>query len=50
MDLEQQQEQQNKPKILPLLNGPYYLLNDTIPKVVPNLKTLKPQMENLFRI
>jgi uncharacterized Fe-S cluster protein YjdI len=39
MDLEQQQEQQNKPKILPLPNGPYYLLNDTIPKVVPNLKT-----------
>jgi CDGSH-type Zn-finger protein len=39
MDLEQQQEQQNKPKILPLSNGPYYLLNDTIPKVMPNLKT-----------
>jgi CDGSH-type Zn-finger protein len=36
MDAEQQQ---NKPKILPLSNGPYYLLNDMTPKPVQNLQT-----------
>ncbi|MDQ3838200.1 MAG: CDGSH iron-sulfur domain-containing protein [Thermoproteota archaeon] len=30
-----------KPKILPLSNGPYYLLNDTQPKVVENLRNSK---------
>jgi CDGSH-type Zn-finger protein len=39
MEVEQPQEQQNKPKILPLPNGPYYLLNDMTPKAVPNLQT-----------
>jgi len=28
-----------KPKILPLLNGPYYLLNDMQPKIVENLQS-----------
>jgi CDGSH-type Zn-finger protein len=39
MEVEQPQEQQNKPKILPLPNGPYYPLNDMTPKAVPNLQT-----------
>ena len=30
-----------KPKILPLPNGPYYLINDMKPKVVVNLKNFK---------
>lgn len=30
-----------KPKIRPLPNGPYYLINDTGPKVVENLKNFK---------
>lgn len=30
-----------KPKILPLPNGPYYLINDMEPKVVENLKNFK---------
>ncbi|MGH9913239.1 MAG: hypothetical protein ACRD5E_04465 [Nitrososphaeraceae archaeon] len=39
MDVEQPQGQQNKPKIMPLPNGPYYLSNDMTPKTVPNLQT-----------
>jgi CDGSH-type Zn-finger protein len=31
-------KQQEKPKILPLPNGPYYLLNDTNSKIVENLQ------------
>jgi CDGSH-type Zn-finger protein len=30
-----------KPKILPLPNGPYYLLNDMKPKIVESLQNLK---------
>jgi CDGSH-type Zn-finger protein len=30
-----------KPKILPLPNGPYYLINDMKPKVIENLKNFK---------
>ena len=30
-----------KPKILPLANGPYYLLNDMKPKIVENLQNSK---------
>jgi len=30
-----------KPKILPLPNGPYYLINDMEPKVIENLKNFK---------
>ena len=32
---------QVKPKILPLPNGPYYLINDMQPKVVDNVKNFK---------
>ncbi len=31
-------QEKEKPKILPLPNGPYYLLNDTKPKIVENLQ------------
>jgi hypothetical protein len=30
-----------KPKIMPLPNGPYYLLNDMQPKIVENLQNSK---------
>lgn len=30
-----------KPKIACLPNGPYYLLNDTMPKAIPNIQTSK---------
>jgi CDGSH-type Zn-finger protein len=30
-----------KPKILPLANGPYYLINDMQPKIVENLQNSK---------
>jgi CDGSH-type Zn-finger protein len=40
--LERQESQmKEKPKILPLPNGPYYLLNDMEPKVVENLQNSK---------
>jgi CDGSH-type Zn-finger protein len=40
--LDQQEGQmREKPKILPLPNGPYYLLNDMEPKVVENLQNSK---------
>jgi CDGSH-type Zn-finger protein len=37
----QGQTKEEKPKILPLHNGPYYLLNDMEPKVVENLQNSK---------
>jgi len=49
MDVEQPQGQQNKPKITPLPNGPYYLSSDMTPKIVPQPSDLR-WMENLFRI
>ena len=36
-----QQPEEEKPKILPLPNGPYYLLNDAKPKIVENLQNSK---------
>jgi len=33
-----------KPKILPLPNGPYYLLNDMKPKIVENLQNSKGEL------
>ena len=33
-----------KPKILPLQNGPYYLLNDMKPKIVDNLQNSKGEL------
>ena len=40
-DVHLQGQTKEKPKISPLRNGPYYLLNDTEPKVVENLKNHK---------
>jgi CDGSH-type Zn-finger protein len=37
----QENQMKEKPKILPLPNGPYYLLNDMEPKVVENLQNSK---------
>ncbi len=37
MDVKRQQQQDN-PKILPLSNGPYYLINDMKPKIVEHLQ------------
>jgi hypothetical protein len=31
----------SRPKILPLPNGPYYLINDMEPKIVENLQNSK---------
>jgi CDGSH-type Zn-finger protein len=36
-----QEDQLKKPKILPLSNGPYYLINDIEPRVVENLQNSK---------
>jgi CDGSH-type Zn-finger protein len=41
IELQQGQTKEEKPKILPLRNGPYYLLNDMEPKVVENLQNSK---------
>src|SRR5919108_3074056 len=38
IDLQQGQTKEERPKILPLPNGPYYLLNDLKPKVVESLQ------------
>ena len=40
---------EDKPKILPLPNGPYYLLNDMQMKVVPNLQNSKSQKLSSIR-
>jgi CDGSH-type Zn-finger protein len=34
----QEDQLKEKPKILPLPNGPYYLVNDMVPKIVKNLQ------------
>ena len=39
--LEGRDRTEEKPKILPLPNGPYYLLNDAQPKIVENLQNSK---------
>jgi CDGSH-type Zn-finger protein len=38
-----------KPKILPLPNGPYYLLNNMEPKVVENLQNSKDEPLSTIR-
>src|SRR3970040_1922451 len=38
MDVKRQQQSQDNPKILPLSNGPYYLINDMKPKIVEHLQ------------
>ncbi|MGA9296370.1 MAG: CDGSH iron-sulfur domain-containing protein [Nitrososphaeraceae archaeon] len=40
-DVDRQGQTKEKPKISPLTNGPYYLLNDMEPKVVENLQNLR---------
>ena len=45
----QGQTKEEKPKILPLPNGPYYLLNDTEPKVVENLQNSKGELLSTVR-
>jgi CDGSH-type Zn-finger protein len=41
IELQQGQTKEERPKILTLRNGPYYLLNDMEPKVVENLQNSK---------
>jgi CDGSH-type Zn-finger protein len=38
MDVKRRQGLENNPKILPLSNGPYYLMNDMKPKIVEHLQ------------
>jgi CDGSH-type Zn-finger protein len=38
---EEENQLKEKPKILPLANGPYYLINDMQPKIVENLQNSK---------
>lgn len=40
---------QVKPKILPLVNGPYYLINDMEPKIVDNLQNSKGETLSTIR-
>ena len=45
-----QEDQQNKkPKILPLPNGPYYLINDMEPKIIENLQNSKGELLSTIR-
>src|ERR687897_1428959 len=47
---EVQEDQQNeKPKILPLPNGPYYLINDMEPKIIENLQNSKGELLSTIR-
>jgi CDGSH-type Zn-finger protein len=49
---EQQQEEdqsREKPKIVPLLNGPYYFINEMEPKVVGNLQNSKGESLSVIR-
>jgi CDGSH-type Zn-finger protein len=44
-----QEDQLKKPKIMPLSNGPYYLINDMEPKVVENLQNSKGESLSTIR-
>jgi CDGSH-type Zn-finger protein len=44
-----QEDQLKKPKIMPLSNGPYYLINDMEPKVVENLQNSKGESLSVIR-
>jgi hypothetical protein len=46
---EQQEQLIKKPKMLPLPNGSYYLINDIEPKVVENLQDLKRESPSTVR-
>jgi CDGSH-type Zn-finger protein len=45
----EQEDQLKKPKILPLQNGPYYLINDMEPRVVENLQNSKGESLSTIR-
>ncbi len=45
----QQDQQKEKPKILPLPNGPYYLINDMEPKIIENLQDSKREPLSTIR-
>jgi CDGSH-type Zn-finger protein len=45
----QQDQSREKPKIVPLLNGPYHLINDMEPKVVENLQNSKGESLSVIR-
>jgi hypothetical protein len=47
--IERQSHTKEKPKILPLRNGPYYLLNDMEPKVVEHLQNSKGEPLSTIR-
>src|ERR671919_562601 len=42
-------QQKEKPKILPLPNGPYYLINDMEPKIIENLQNSKGEPLSTIR-
>lgn len=45
----QEDKQKEKPKILPLPNGPYYLINDMEPKIIENLQNSKGEPLSTIR-
>lgn len=45
----QEDQQKEKPKILPLSNGPYYLINDMEPKIIENLQNSKGEPLSTIR-
>jgi CDGSH-type Zn-finger protein len=47
--MERQSQTKERPKILPLRNGPYYLLNDMEPKVVEHLQNSKGEPLSTIR-
>ena len=48
-DVDRQGQTKEKPKISPLTNGPYYLLNDMEPKVVENLQNSRGEPLSIVR-
>jgi hypothetical protein len=47
--IERQSQTKERPKILPLRNGPYYLLNDMEPKVIEHLQNSKGEPLSTIR-
>jgi uncharacterized Fe-S cluster protein YjdI len=45
----QEDQLKEKPKIMPLPNGPYYLLNDMVPKIVKNLQNSEGELLSTIR-
>src|SRR5215212_10166914 len=46
---QQQDQSREKPKIMPLLNGPYYFINEMEPKDVENLQNSKGEPLSVIR-